>query len=115
MAAFATVPDTWFLVRRIEPPAAPLPLRHHKVVLERGPFRVDHERALIARHRVEVLVSKASGGAATEAKLVAAREAGLPVVMIRRPPPEPGPAVDTPAEALAWLVAELDGRSSPTA
>jgi precorrin-6A/cobalt-precorrin-6A reductase len=49
------------------------------------------------------LVCKASGGAATEAKLIAARELGLPVIMVRRPPAEPGDAVDTVEAALDWL------------
>jgi precorrin-6A/cobalt-precorrin-6A reductase len=50
-----------------------------------------------------VLVCKASGGRATEAKIIAARERGLPVIMVRRPPPEPGEGADTVAEALDWL------------
>ena len=52
---------------------------------------------------LDVLVSKASGGAATVAKLVAARELGLPVIMVRRPPAEPGEAVETVEAALDWL------------
>jgi len=52
---------------------------------------------------IDVLVCKASGGAATEAKLIAAREAGIPVVMVRRPPPEPGEAAASINAALDWL------------
>jgi precorrin-6A/cobalt-precorrin-6A reductase len=55
------------------------------VIDARGPFTVDGERALIASGGFDVIVSKNSGGAATEAKLVVARERGLPVVMVRRP------------------------------
>ena len=61
----------------------------------------------MARHGIDVLV--ASGGAATEAKLVAARESSLPVVMVRRPPAEPGERVDTVAAALEWVAVRLDG------
>jgi len=56
---------------------------------------------------IDVLVCKASGGAATEAKLIAARELSLPVIMVRRPPTEPGPAVETVEAALDWL-ADVD-------
>ncbi len=74
--------DAWFLVRAIEAPEA-VPARSI-VVLARGPFALDDERALLRRHRVDVVVAKDSGGA-TEAKLAAARELGVPVVLIDRP------------------------------
>ncbi len=64
----------------------------------------DAERALMARHRIEVVVARDSGGAAAAAKLDAARELGLPVVLLDRPPPPPGvPTVDSVPAALAWL------------
>jgi len=57
-----------------------------RVIDARGPFTTDGERALFTEARIDVVVSKNSGGAATEAKLAVAREMGLPVVMMRRPP-----------------------------
>ena len=60
-----------------------LPARS-ELVLARGPFALDDERALLRRHRVDVVVAKDSGGA-TDAKLVAARELGVPVVLVDRP------------------------------
>ena len=109
--AFSRATATRFLVRLIDPPRAPLPLRQYEVVLGRGPFGVAEELRLLQHHRIDVLVCKASGGAATEAKLVAARELGLPVIIVRRPPAEPGPAVETVEAALDWL-GGLD-RSAP--
>ena len=103
LEAFAPAEGVSFVVRLIDQPRAPLPLPRCEIVLGRGPFSVVEERRLIARHAIDVVVCKASGGAATEAKLVAARELGLPVVMVRRPPAEPGPAVETVAAALDWL------------
>ena len=77
------------------------------MVLGRGPFSLAGERQLLQRHAIDVLICKASGGTATEAKLIAARELGLPVIMVRRPPRETGPSVDTIEAALDW-VAGLD-------
>ena len=82
VGAFVGV-DAWFLVRAIEAPAV-LPPRA-ELVLARGPFALDDERALLDRHGITVVVAKDSGGA-TEAKLVAARERALPVVLVDRPP-----------------------------
>ena len=97
----------WFLIRSIDPPDAPLPA-HHELLLERGPFTVEHERALLATHRIDILVTKNSGGEQTSAKLVAAREAAIPVVMIARPPvPEDAATVDSVAAVHGWLREQL--------
>ncbi|WP_170986926.1 cobalt-precorrin-6A reductase [Nocardia farcinica] len=101
--AFAALADPWFLIRAIDPPAPPLPPRH-ELILARGPFTVEAETALMAERRVDVLVTKNSGGAQTAAKLDAARALGLPVLVIDRPAPAPATAVvATPDQALAWL------------
>jgi precorrin-6A/cobalt-precorrin-6A reductase len=109
VAAFAPANGVRFVVRMIDPPRQPLPLRFHEVVLGRGPFGLTEERHLLQRYAIDVLVCKSSGGAATEAKLVAARELSLPVIMVRRPPVERGLSVDTIEAALDWL-AGLDER-----
>ncbi|MGY3337299.1 precorrin-6A/cobalt-precorrin-6A reductase [Streptomyces filamentosus] len=102
LAAFADCPQ-WFLVRSVDAPDAPAPART-EVLLDRGPFTLDGERELLARHRIDVVVTKDSGGAATAPKLTAAREAGLPVVVVRRPPvPEGVATATTPEEAAAWV------------
>ncbi|MDL5158845.1 cobalt-precorrin-6A reductase [Actinomycetospora termitidis] len=93
--------DAWFLVRAIEPPDE-LPARA-ELILRRGPFELDDERALLREHRIDVLVAKDSGGA-TEAKLVAAREAGVPVVLVDRPALPTGVAAVGGVEgAVAWV------------
>jgi precorrin-6A/cobalt-precorrin-6A reductase len=106
-AAFARLHRPWFLVRAVHAPDPPLPPRC-TFVAGRGPFTLDGERELLRRHRIEVLVTKDSGGAATAAKLTAAREAGLPVVLVRRPPAPPGVpvAAHVPA-ALDWLAGRV--------
>jgi precorrin-6A/cobalt-precorrin-6A reductase len=101
LAAFADTHECWFLARSVEPPAPPLP-RRLDVLLDRGPFTVDGELRLLRDHRIDVLVSKDSGGAG--AKLVAAREQGIPVVLIDRPAPPPAAVtVDSVEAALTRL------------
>jgi precorrin-6A/cobalt-precorrin-6A reductase len=84
LAAFAHLTDLHFVVRSVEPPEPPLP-PHTELVLARGPFTLADEAELLRAHRIEVLVTKDSGGDATAAKLTAARDLGLPVVVVRRP------------------------------
>ncbi|MER6960634.1 cobalt-precorrin-6A reductase [Streptomyces sp. NPDC000618] len=93
LAAFAHLDGLHFVVRSVEPPAPPMP-SDVRLVLARGPFTVADELALLREHRIDVVVTKDSGGAATAAKLHAARALGLPVVVVRRPsPPEGVPVV----------------------
>ena len=101
LEAFAAL-DLWFLVRTIEPPDTSA-LRRAEWISGRGPFALDDEIALLRAHGIDAVVTKASGGEATYAKLVAARHLALPVVMVRRPPAPPGPVVDSVEAALAWL------------
>ncbi|MFD7629077.1 cobalt-precorrin-6A reductase [Streptomyces sp. NPDC059851] len=103
--AFAHLTEPWFLVRSVDPPAGPVPPRL-EVLLDRGPFTLADERGLLARHRIDLLVTKDSGGSATAPKLTAAREAGVPVLVVRRPPvPEGIPEAGTAAAAADWLYA----------
>jgi precorrin-6A/cobalt-precorrin-6A reductase len=103
LAAFAGL-DAWCLLRAVDPPPPPLPARH-RLVLARGPFTADAERALVREHGVEVVVARDSGGELSAAKLVAARELGLPVVLVDRPPAPHAPVVSSVEEAVAWLSA----------
>ena len=105
--AFAAAEGIAFVVRLIEPPRAALPLRHADLVIARPPFALDQERQLLHRHAIEIVVSKASGGV-VPAKLLAAREARLPIVMVARPPPEPGDSVASVAAAVDWIAPWLD-------
>ena len=102
LAAFAGVPGAWFLVRCIDPPDPPLP-RACELLLERGPYTLAGELELIDRHRIDLLVTKDSGGALTSAKLDAARARGVPVIVVRRPARPAAPTVADVASALAWL------------
>ncbi|GAA2063485.1 cobalt-precorrin-6A reductase [Streptomyces albiaxialis] len=103
LAVFSGLETPWFLVRSVEPPEGPCPPRM-EVLLDRGPFTLDGERELLRRHRIDVVVTKDSGGTATAPKLTAAREAGLPVVVVRRPSaPEGVPVVRDPDAAAEWV------------
>jgi precorrin-6A/cobalt-precorrin-6A reductase len=103
VSSFADVPDAWFLVRAIEAPEGPRPPRM-ELLLDRGPFTLAAEIALMRDRRVDTLVTKNSGGQATAAKLAAARELALPVVMVQRPAIPAGvPEVADAPSAVEWL------------
>ena len=105
LAAFAAAPQHHYVVRTIEPPDAVASLPSHRLILARGPFSVADELALMRHGRIQVLVTKNSGGAATEAKLAAARALQVEVIMIARPPAEAVLTFDTVDPVLNWIEA----------
>jgi precorrin-6A/cobalt-precorrin-6A reductase len=82
-----------FLMRAIDPPALNTPVPNGKLLLARGRF--------------DTIVSKNSGGGATYAKIAAARELGIPVVMVQRPPIPDVEQVGDVEGAIAWLIEQL--------
>jgi len=110
LAAFLPWADRAVLARVVDPPDLALP-PGWRVLRSRGPYDLASERALLEDHRADLLVTKDSGGRLTEAKLDAAAELGVPVVVVRRPPAPVG--VETVAEvdaARAWVLRRSDRR-----
>lgn len=87
-------------VRVIETPEFDLP-RHAELIISRPPYGLDDELSLLRRHGITHLVSKNSGGGQTAAKLEAARQMGVQVIMIARP-------IYGPALEVASVEAALD-------
>jgi precorrin-6A/cobalt-precorrin-6A reductase len=92
-----------FVLRSVDPPPPETLPAWVEFIAARGPFVEADELRLLQDHRIDVIVTKNSGGTATQAKLAAARALGLPVVMVQRPPAPPVPTVASVAEVLAWL------------
>lgn len=85
LAPFAAKPQHHYLLRLVDPPEAGLPLPDVAAVIARGPFTADGDEALLRGHAITHIVAKNAGGAGAEAKLIAARKLGLPVILIERP------------------------------
>lgn len=103
VAAFEAVPDKRYLIRAVDPPEPMPALPRMSLILDRGPFTVEGELALMREEVVEVVVSKNSGGRATDAKLEAARTLGLPVVMVERPAGNGVVELHDVEDAVGWL------------
>jgi precorrin-6A/cobalt-precorrin-6A reductase len=54
-------------------------------------------------HEIDVVIAKNSGGDAAYGKIAAARALGIEVILLHRPAPPDGPAVETVDAAMAWL------------
>ena len=100
---FEQAPQHYYLVRSIDPVTPPLAVPYATYVTARGPFDETAERALLAQHRIEVVIAKNSGGTASYAKIAAARVLHLPVILLRRPTLPQVPAVDQVDDVLPWL------------
>lgn len=98
LAPFLARSQHWYLLRLVDP-VMDLPAARGHVVLDRGPFTLQGDGALLQAHGITHIVAKNSGGAGAEAKLVAARELGLPVILIDRP--------HIPARTVLYSVTEV--------
>ena len=103
LAAFVAAPQHHYVIRTIDPPEAANTLPDHQLILARGPFALEDEVALMRDERIDVLVTKNSGGNATEAKLEAARTLGIEVVMVERPKTAGVPALDSLDAVMGWI------------
>jgi len=100
---FTAAPQHHYVARLIERPQQTTLPPDLVLLQQRGPFDRDAEQRLLESEKIDVIVSKNSGGSATYAKIEAAREIGLPVVMITRPNKPADHVVASAEEAVAWL------------
>ena len=98
------------VIRLVDPLLTPLPARW-TVILSRGPYSYSGERQILSEHAIDVLLTKDSGGVHTVAKLDAAADLGIPVVIIARPEQPPVRTLHTVAEAAAWCISTANVRS----
>lgn len=99
IAAFSKAPQHAYVIRSVDPVEPPLDVPQAEYILARGPFAEADERRLLSGHRIDTIVAKNSGGAATYGKIAAARALGIAVILFRRPEAPDMPAVVTVAEA----------------
>jgi precorrin-6A/cobalt-precorrin-6A reductase len=110
LSAFAGLEGIYFLIRVIDAPETLHKFAVYDCIKARGPFNLSEEIHLIKTHRIDVLVAKNSGGDATKAKIDAARDLGVPVVMIDRPSHIEADRMKTAEsleQALTWLETEI--------
>lgn len=107
LAPFASLEDIWFLMRLIDPPAPDALVPPGIILCDRGPFALENERKLLISHQIDTIVSKNSGGNATYAKIIAARELGIKILMVSRPVTPQVEQVSNVESAIAWLVNQL--------
>lgn len=100
---FANLTGREVICRQIDPPDKPFPFAGGRFLVGRPPFSVTDEVALFTALGVQYLVVKNAGGAASGTKLTAARQLGIPVLMIARPPQGDWPVVATVEAARAWV------------
>jgi precorrin-6A/cobalt-precorrin-6A reductase len=103
LAEFAPNPQHRYLLRLVDPPKDPLPLPETEIIVDRGPFDMATDAALMQAQGIEIVVSKNSGGTGAHAKIAAARALGLPVIMIDRPEPPEALAFHDIDAVLDWI------------
>ena len=100
LAPLGAGPQHSYLVRSVDPVDPPLDVPEARYILGRGPFGIAAERTLLAEEKIDAVLAKNSGGEATYAKIAAARDLGIEVVLVRRPEHNGVETVGSVADAL---------------
>lgn len=103
LTPFAVKPQHAYTLRFVDAPDGSLPLPNTEVIVSRGPFTLQSDRELMRSHGIAWLVSRNAGGDGARAKIDAARELKIPVIMIARPALPERPRVERAEDVLAWL------------
>lgn len=103
LMAFGAAPQARLLCRVIDKPVGPFPFDDGRFIVGRPPFSVQEETDLFQAQAVDILVAKNSGGEPSKTKLIAARNLGLPVIMVERPEQPDCARVATIDAVLDWL------------
>jgi precorrin-6A/cobalt-precorrin-6A reductase len=103
LAPFAARPQHAYTLRFVDAPDGALPLPDAEVIVSRGPFTLAGDFDLMRARGIEWLVARNAGGSGARAKINAARELGLPVIMIARPALPERRRVESVEEVMAWL------------
>ena len=103
IAPFATKPQHAYTLRFVDATDRALLLPNNDVIISRGPFTLEGDRELMASRKIDLLVARNSGGNGARAKVDAARELGIPVIMIARPALPERPRVTSVEAVMAWL------------
>ncbi|WP_296743960.1 cobalt-precorrin-6A reductase [Mesorhizobium sp.] len=103
IAAFGAKPQHAYVLRFVDPPDSAPPFPQADIIVSRGPFMLADELETMRSRHIEWIVARNAGGAGARAKIDAARELGLPVIMIARPQLPDRPRTESITEVLRWL------------
>lgn len=103
LAEFSDAPQHFYLLRLVDAPTEALPFPNCEVIVDRGPFSLENDLDLLRRHNIDLIVSKNAGGTGARAKIDAARELGIEVLMIKRPELPERPEAHSVDRVMDWL------------
>ena len=106
LATFSGADNIWFLVRLLKKPTEPLPFKNFHVTTGYPPFSIQNEKALMVEHQIDTLISKSSGGP-IPAKITAALDLDITIVLASAPLPPPGEHAKNLNECLKWISAKI--------
>jgi precorrin-6A/cobalt-precorrin-6A reductase len=103
LSPFSAKPQHAYTLRFVDLPDGALPLPHAEIIISRGPFTFAGDLELMRSRGIAWLVARNAGGTGARAKIDAARQLGVPVVMITRPDLPERPRAESVGDVLAWL------------
>ena len=81
---FESRPDCYFFIRMVDPPDDKPNLGPHEIIIGKPSLLWQEEADLMTRRKIDTIVCRNSGGDGAYAKIIAARELKLPVIILDR-------------------------------
>lgn len=98
----------FYLLRMIEDTPINFEIPDFEVIHDKGPFKYEADKQILLKYNITKIISKNSGGSGSRAKIEAARDLNIPVIMIERPSVSPRSIFNNPDEVLKWIIHSTD-------
>ena len=96
-------PQHFYLLRLIDKPVEPPAFTNQVIEVSRGPFTTNQDKSLLSKYKIDLMVAKNAGGNAAYAKIEAARQLKIKVIMIERPVISYRLTFYNPEEVVQWI------------
>ncbi len=103
LAHFYKNPQHFYLLRLVDRPLEPPAFTNQVIEVSRGPFTTNQDKLLLSKYKIDLMVAKNSGGNAAYAKIEAARQLKIKVIMIERPVISDRLTFYNPEEVVQWI------------
>ena len=105
---FSEYTQHFYLLRVIDSSPVNFGPPKSQIIIDKGPFTFENDKKLLLKYNITKIITKNSGGVGARAKIDAARDLQIPIVMIERPEIHSRKAIHDTELVFDWIVHKTD-------